>query len=73
MTYQRSEVGYLEWRVVARDTGNFIVPTIDLEVGCIVCVEWVTRRKGPLIYQCIQLLSRNFVARPGEFEVQGIK
>ena len=31
VTYQCSEVGYLEGRIVARDTSNFIVPTIDLE------------------------------------------
>lgn len=30
-TYQCSEVGYLERRIVAGDTGNLIFPTIDLE------------------------------------------
>lgn len=30
-TYQGSEVRYLEGRIVARNTSNFIVPTIDLE------------------------------------------
>ena len=30
-TYQCSEVGYLERRIVAGDTGNVIFPTIDLE------------------------------------------
>jgi hypothetical protein len=29
--YQCSEVGYLEWRIVASDAGNFVVPAIDLE------------------------------------------
>ena len=29
-TYQCSEVGYLEGRIVARDSRDLVVPTIDL-------------------------------------------
>ena len=30
MAYQCPEVGYLEWRIVTRDTSNLVVSAIDL-------------------------------------------
>jgi hypothetical protein len=74
-TYKRSEVRYLERRIISRDMGNFIVPTIDLggsfaflRKRCKAGMVGITKT-----YQCVRLNSRDLVACPGEFEVQRIK
>jgi len=75
-THQCSEVGYLEGRVVARDTSNFIVPTIDLEscstfFNMRMVGELGERETSP--YQSVHILSRHFIAYSGEFQVEGIE
>jgi hypothetical protein len=71
-TYQCSEVGYLERRIVARDTSNFVIPTIDLGL-CAMFINGITCGFRGTSYQSVHILSSHFIAYSGEFQVEGIE
>jgi fatty acid-binding protein DegV len=75
VAYQCPEVGYLEGRIVARDTRNFVVPPIDLESRSAFNQnqKYNARMVGEPSYQGVRVLSCHFVAYSGKLQVEGIE